>query len=159
MSSSLSRRQRRRNRHGLSSRSSSRLSIDIPAAFEGSIIHRAHVPAMMTAAMSGDVGAATLVRAINQWLADAGRTKLGKGPLCLDCNVEFGPGTGEVPIAFAVLTPFAAEKGHLVVTGICRACSAKEKQHDEGLLAVAKSCWLAFLGPGMQVAACSSAAH
>src|SRR5262249_44885232 len=46
------------------------------------------------------------------------------GPLCLTCDIEFGPGRA-VPAAFWFQSPFAKWSKATVISGVCSACFAR----------------------------------
>lgn len=64
------------------------------------------------------------VEAFHQWSATAIRSTPGDGPLCLTCDIEFGPGRA-VPAAFWFQSPFAKWSKATVISGVCSACFAR----------------------------------
>jgi hypothetical protein len=67
--------------------------------------------------------------AFMQWSASGLKSTLGDGPLCLTCDVEFGPGR-TVPAAFWFQSPFAKLSKAVIISGICPACFARSDCMD-----------------------------
>ena len=61
--------------------------------------------------------------AFHQWSATALKSKPGAGPLCLTCDMEFGPGWA-VPAAFWFQSPFAEQSKVTIISGVCSVCFA-----------------------------------
>jgi hypothetical protein len=64
------------------------------------------------------------VRSIAHWLATSAARAKRERFLCMDCDTTFHD--RRMPEAFMVVTPFAAEIGPSIVTGICRRCADRD---------------------------------
>jgi hypothetical protein len=137
MSSSLSRRSRRRNRERLCRRqggtqdlgNGNPFDIDAPAdsgagMFEACIVEPESMPWVLKSALAGDTKTKIILRVIGRWFADASRAKPGKGPLCLDCDFEFK--RGAMPSAFAIVMPSAKSGGRAIISGVCPTCAQND---------------------------------
>src|SRR5262245_42070777 len=62
-----------------------------------------------------------VARAAADWLIQAGKRKLRKKPLCINCDAEFH---GQSTWAIVVAAPFAQD-GYAIVSSICPDCSQR----------------------------------
>jgi hypothetical protein len=75
---------------------------------------------LLAAAEARDLQAVATLRAMDGWLEAAATQPPGDGPQCLTCRREMA---GEVAVAFAVISPFAAAGYGASVGGICMCCA------------------------------------
>jgi hypothetical protein len=90
--------------------------------FTASIVgpHPDHILGFLAAAARGDDHAQSGMQAIGRWLSSAAELSPGEQHQCLFCRREF---VNEMPIAFAIMTPFARIGPHALVCGICASCA------------------------------------
>jgi len=72
-------------------------------------------------ATASPCGFTAKAEAFHQWKATAVKSKPGDGPLCLTCDVEFGPGRA-VPAAFWFQSPLKKSSKATIINGVCPTC-------------------------------------
>ncbi|OLB69661.1 MAG: hypothetical protein AUI16_27740 [Alphaproteobacteria bacterium 13_2_20CM_2_64_7] len=78
---------------------------------------------MIVAASFGSSEARMLSRIVFDWIAQVGRTKPGKKPLCLNCDAEC---LDDPEWSIVVTKPYATAKGKAIVSCICPVCAARD---------------------------------
>jgi hypothetical protein len=112
-------------------------------AFSYSIIGPRDLLNIIGGAMRNDPHAMMVAKAINMWLSSAHDLGPGEAHQCLLCSREF---IEEMPLAFAVVTPFARVCPRALVSGICSDCVVK----TEDLYAAAMREWRNSIWPGLR---------
>ncbi len=99
------------------------------------------VPSLIASAnRSGSAVNDILARVIIDWSRTAMRSKRGDAPMCIveGCTCEFT--LKSPPAAFVVLIPYAKDKGHGTVSGVCLRCAEAAGSHDGLLKLGQRSC-------------------
>jgi hypothetical protein len=82
---------------------------------------------MVLAAFHGNAQAMVLTPIVFDWIAQVGRKKPGKKPLCLNCDNEC---LDDPTWSIVVTKPYAATEGQTVVSCICPNCAARSDIND-----------------------------